>query len=97
MQTIITGQFHKELITTITQRGQVTIPAEIRRLLGTKPRDKVSFRVENGQVHLLPARFTLATVYGSVKAKKATTDLIKASVQAKEDKVLENLDILKGT
>ena len=29
----------KEITTTLTQRSQVTVPAEVRRLLGLKPRD----------------------------------------------------------
>ena len=33
----------KELLTTVTKRGQVTVPAEVRRLLGIKPYDKVAF------------------------------------------------------
>lgn len=31
---------------TVTARGQVTIPAEVRRALGLKPRDKVVFEFE---------------------------------------------------
>ncbi|MBI4288984.1 MAG: type II toxin-antitoxin system PrlF family antitoxin, partial [Chloroflexi bacterium] len=49
----------KEITTTITQRGQVTIPAEVRRILGVKPRDRVSFTIENTHVHLKRASFTL--------------------------------------
>ena len=30
----------------VSPKGQVTIPVEIRRLLGVKPKDKVVFRVE---------------------------------------------------
>ncbi len=30
----------------LTQKGQVTIPAEIRARLGLKPRDRVRFEVE---------------------------------------------------
>lgn len=33
----------KELVTTLTQRGQVTVPAEVRGLLGVKPRDRQAF------------------------------------------------------
>lgn len=96
MQTIIINQSKKEIITTVTQRGQVTIPAEVRKLLGTKPRDKVSFRVENGEVHLVPVRFTLASAYGSVKPKgeENTHETLELG---KDDKVLESLKILKGS
>jgi antitoxin PrlF len=56
----------KEILATITQRGQVTVPAEVRRLLGVKPRGKVAFAIEGNLVRLLPAKFTLESAYGSV-------------------------------
>ena len=34
----------------ITMRGQITIPAEIRRKLGVKDGDKVIFLEENGRI-----------------------------------------------
>jgi antitoxin PrlF len=42
----------REVHATVTSKGQVTIPVEIRRLLGVRTRDKVVFRVEDDQVHL---------------------------------------------
>ena len=58
----------KEITTTTTQRNQVTIPVEVRRLLGLKPRDKVAFTIEDGgKVRLAAASFSLESAYGSVK------------------------------
>lgn len=76
----------KEITTTITQRGQVTIPAEIRRLLGLKPKDKVSFTIEDGEVRLAPATFNLVSAYGSVKPSQRPEDFEEASRIAKEEK-----------
>lgn len=76
----------KELITTITQRGQVTVPAEVRRMLGLRPRDKVAFAIEGGEVRLLPARYTLATAYRSVpplKRRLGEKDMVRI---AKEER-----------
>jgi len=42
----------KELLASVTSKGQVTIPAEVRRLLGVEPHDKVAFIVEEDQVRL---------------------------------------------
>ncbi|HVC31946.1 MAG TPA: type II toxin-antitoxin system PrlF family antitoxin [Chloroflexota bacterium] len=65
----------KEILATITERGQVTVPAEVRRILGVKPREKIAFAIENGQVRLVPASFTLESAYGSVKPLKRPEDL----------------------
>lgn len=44
-----------ELESTVTQKGQVTIPKEIRQRLGLKPRDRVRFHVQEGAVTLARA------------------------------------------
>jgi AbrB family looped-hinge helix DNA binding protein len=49
-------------------KGQVTIPVEIRRLLGVRPKDKVAFRVEDGRVDLWPVRSGLDELYQTVPA-----------------------------
>lgn len=38
----------------ITRKGQVTIPAEIRRSLGLKEGDRVNFVQENGRITIEP-------------------------------------------
>ncbi|HEY8492156.1 MAG TPA: type II toxin-antitoxin system PrlF family antitoxin, partial [Dehalococcoidia bacterium] len=53
---------------TMTKRGQVTVPAEVRRLLGLKPRDQVEFTIQDGRVEIRPAKYTLESVYQSVPA-----------------------------
>ena len=76
----------REFTTTVTQRGQVTIPAEVRRVLGVKHRDKVAFTIEDGEVRLAPASFSLESVYGSVKPSKKPEDFHKVSQVAKDAK-----------
>ncbi len=70
----------------MTQRGQVTVPAEVRRLLGLKPRDKVAFAIEDGQVRLLPVAFTLEAAYGSVPALASDADFDEQIRQAKDER-----------
>jgi AbrB family looped-hinge helix DNA binding protein len=36
----------REILATVTGRGQVTVPAEVRRLLGTKKGDKIAFVID---------------------------------------------------
>lgn len=38
----------REIWASVTERGQVTIPAEVRRALGLGKRDKVIFSMEDG-------------------------------------------------
>jgi AbrB family looped-hinge helix DNA binding protein len=60
----------REIWASVTERGQVTIPAEVRKALGIQKREKVVFAIEDGVVVLKKPRFTLETVSGSVPALK---------------------------
>ena len=80
----------KEITAATTQRNQVTIPAEVRRLLGLKPRDKVAFTIEDdGVVRLAPASFSLESAYGSVRPVAGPEDLEQATRDAKDAKAEE--------
>lgn len=79
----------KELLATLTQRSQVTVPAEVRRVLGIGPKDKVAFQIEDDQVRLAPAKFTLETAFGSVKPRQRPEDFDKAIREAMEEHVDE--------
>ncbi|MCC7353223.1 MAG: AbrB/MazE/SpoVT family DNA-binding domain-containing protein [Anaerolineae bacterium] len=64
---------------TVTQKGQVTIPAEVRRALGLKARDKVIFELseEKGVVKLRPAPSKVARWFGAVSPKEQPEDFPK--------------------
>ncbi len=48
----------KEIIATISSKGQVTIPAEVRNYLGLKTNDKIAFVIdEEGTVKLRVPRY----------------------------------------
>jgi antitoxin PrlF len=81
----------REYVSTITQRGQVTIPAEVRRLLGANPRDKIAFRVEGDTVRLVPVEFTLEQVFGSVTPLHRPEDFDDLSRRAKDEKAKQTL------
>ena len=55
-------------VTTLTSKGQVTIPKEIRDQLGLKPSDKIMFSLENGHVTLRRAYPALEEVVSSIPA-----------------------------
>lgn len=76
----------REVTTTITQRGQVTLPVEVQRLLGVRPRDRVTFAIDDrGQVRLLAARFSLESAAASVEPATKTEELERISQEAKEE------------
>lgn len=56
------------MISTVTTKGQVTIPKPIRDALGIGPNDRVAFIREGERVLLQPLR-TLKAFRGAVKAK----------------------------
>lgn len=75
----------KEIVATLSQKGQVTVPVEVRRLLGLKPKDKVAFAVAEGQVKLVPAKSTLEAAYGAVKPLKRPENFKELRRMAQEE------------
>ncbi|MBM3130538.1 MAG: AbrB/MazE/SpoVT family DNA-binding domain-containing protein [Chloroflexi bacterium] len=71
---------------TVTQKGQVTIPFRIRKLLDIRPYDRVTFRVAEGRVELLPAHLTLETVYGAVRPRSRPENWKTVRRQAREER-----------
>jgi AbrB family looped-hinge helix DNA binding protein len=57
-----------DMVSTVTSKGQITIPKEIRLFLKIKPSDKIDFAIENGQVVLRPLK-TLKDLRGSIPPK----------------------------
>jgi AbrB family looped-hinge helix DNA binding protein len=64
----------KGLETTMTQKGQVTIPAAIRARLGLRPRDRVRFEVDGDEVKLRPAGSELLAGFGAVAPHQPPED-----------------------
>jgi len=60
--------------TTLTQKGQVTIPLPIRRALGLKTGDKLTFTVDGEQAVLRRASSKLLAGYGAVTPRQRPED-----------------------
>ncbi len=77
----------KEIISTMTSKGQVTIPAEVRKQLGIKAGDKLTFVIEEeGKIELrAPIYPTVASLRGAAGslAKPQSWDEMRAI--ARED------------
>src|SRR5260370_17031986 len=56
----------QEFETSVTEKGQVTIPQEIRRIMGLQPRDKVRFEVDGDVIKISRASSKLLQWFGSV-------------------------------
>ena len=57
----------EEIVSSVTSKGQVTIPAEIRKYLGIKTNDKIAFVIDQeGSVRLrVPHYPTIASLRGA--------------------------------
>jgi antitoxin PrlF len=85
----------KEIVTTLTKKGQVTIPVEIRSLLGLKAKDKVAFRIGKDNVVLAPVKYSLETIYGAVKPLKEPEDFKNIKQQAIDEHVKKIIEEMK--
>ena len=85
------GADMKEIVSTITSKGQVTIPAEVRRHLGVRRSDKVSFVIEpDGIVRLKVPRYAdIASLRGAAGSLKKPISWDKMRGIAREDHLLD--------
>ena len=84
----------KEHLMKVTSKGQVTIPSEIRKLLGIEPGGEVIFRVADGRVEILPSPMTLDEVYKSVPPINRPEDfkeLRRVALDEHSEKLLEEM------
>lgn len=67
----------KELLTVVTRKGQITIPASIRRSLGIKQGDKVALSLSHDgkpQAVLRPVRSVAELTFGAVTPRRRPED-----------------------
>ncbi len=70
---------------TLTSKGQVTIPATVRRRLALNPGDQVIFvELEGGGYKLAPLNLPITALKGAVSkpAKAVSLEAMEAAVQA---------------
>jgi AbrB family looped-hinge helix DNA binding protein len=60
----------KELWTVVTRKGQVTVPAQIRKELELKEGDKVAFVLDEGEVRLVRTSSVVERTAGALKSRK---------------------------
>ncbi len=73
-------------ITTVTEKGQVTIPNEIRKALGIRPKDKIRFTLDDGTVRLTLVSVTLESAFGAVRPLAQPEDFDKRVAETKAER-----------
>ena len=74
-----------EYVTTVTQKGQVTIPGELRKALNIKPKDRVAFELVDGEVRLHRVQSPVLASYGSVKPRSRPEDFKRIRQEIEEE------------
>jgi antitoxin PrlF len=79
----------REIPATITSKGQVTIPAEVRRHLGLRKHDRIAFVIEPGgdvrvKVPCYPTLESLAGAAGSLPQPRPLEEVI---AEAREERL----------
>jgi antitoxin PrlF len=79
----------KEIISTITSKGQVTIPSEVRKYLGIKTNDKIAFVIDSeGTVRLrVPHYPSIASLRGAAGSLKQPLSWQQMREIAQEDRL----------
>jgi AbrB family looped-hinge helix DNA binding protein len=72
----------KRQVSKVTDRGQITIPGELRRRLGIKPGTKLQFHTEGGKLVAVKETLTdpVSRVYGV--SGKGSTEKIMSQLRA---------------
>jgi len=60
----------KEMRTVMTRKGQVTVPAEIRRQLGLKRGDRLAFVLDKGEVRLTRTGSVVERTAGAFRTRR---------------------------
>src|SRR4051812_12865938 len=87
-------QVMREITASVTERGQVTIPAEVRKALGISAKGKVSFVIDDGSVVLRRPKYTIATAAGSIKPLNSPEDWearIREAKDERADRLMEKM------
>lgn len=76
----------RKYYSTLTSKGQVTVPAPVHRALGLPPQDKVVFHIVEGQVLVESLPMTLEEAFGSVPPLHEPEDFQAIRAIAREER-----------
>ncbi len=85
-----------EYVRRLTSKGQVTVPAEVRRKLGVKPGETIVFRIREDRVELDRAPMSLEEAFGSVPPLNRPEDFEALGREAWEEHAQRVVDEVVG-
>ena len=77
---------------TVTSKGQTTIPKKIRELLAIKPNDKLFYIIEEDRIVLKPLQGNILDLKGSVASHRKSSDprqIRKAAMKKLSKKIVK--------
>ena len=75
-------------VTTVTSKGQITLPKEVRDHLHIREGDRLDFQIEeNGSVRLAPVSGSVRDLYGCLRR----ADIPSPSLQDLEEELMNSL------
>ena len=76
-------------LATISTRGQITIPADVRACLGLKKGDKINFIIVGNEVKFLPVTKDISTLKGLIKkpSKAVGVEEMNQTIKAQGSKL----------
>jgi len=77
------------IVGSLTAKGSITIPAEIREQLGFKPRDPLAIEIDGEDVRLRPLRSRLLAGFGAVTPLQRPEDFRAVREQFEHDVAAE--------
>lgn len=83
-----------QVITTITSKGQVTIPVKMRKKIGIKTPDKIQVILDRDEVRLRPFPKTLDEIYGAVKPSLRPENFKKIREKVRQYRAKRQMRIL---
>jgi|YelNatPaOPRAMG01_1025707.scaffolds.fasta_scaffold91945_1 AbrB family looped-hinge helix DNA binding protein len=60
--------------TSVTAKGQITIPKKYRDILKLKPNDTVTFRIKQDSIEVIPFTSNIINYFGKIKPRKTPED-----------------------
>lgn len=73
----------------VSPKGQITLPAEVRRLLQIKPKDRVAIEVDDDEIKIRPLVSGLEASYMAVPALKKPLSIKEMTELAAEEHAQE--------